>query len=534
MCLLLAVTLSTAVQGEETADFSTLRAEDAGIALRSLSKLDTGDPRLQEAIGQVWPRFLGNAAYYGQSENNIDYIRLAQWATPHLDKEYRDAVRDTLANTMMSTRGAWTALKPADLYRLRVVFEELDLSRAVWAEGVKIWFVDGDAWRTNDPEQAASAFNRLKEAAKYTDMKEAERLWVENVQAQLTSSPEWLDATKPNDFAQILHTAFPESVTDEFRQSVTDALYARFEGPGSELNQLKPWKVEQLRVLCTRLQIEENPWAEWARRWSQETDTWQSADVDDIVSGLYRLRTAQESVDMDEAYERVAFNLSSRSLFDPQWMVATSSEDLCKLLREMDGRLDASQQRYLASAMIPRLVEGPDFNGELWFPKYIAKLFNTPELRGALRQELMDAEGVPRRNVGVVLGWSYYGGEEVHVWRDYLDEQINSGRASRDVLASWQLIRAEASLSLLIPADRSEVSTEQWAAAAIDSARDEHTKLAALEWYVRHQVRRGDAGEAALAVSAQMDQFSDEGIRTKLSGLKQRLEGHGQAVITFE
>ena len=500
-------------------DFTTFTAKSSGVALRTLSQYETDDPVLREAIDLTWERFLGNAEYYGKSGVTVDYIRMARWSVPHLALERQASVRSVLLNSVLSSEDDWINLKPADLYRLRILYADLGIPVDSWAQGVKTWFVKGTVWQSNDPALAVSAFNRLKEASKVIDMGEATQAWIVHMRSTLVSSPGWLAETEPNDFIKILYIAMPVEAPDEFKAALANDITVRFQDSQGDLNDLTPWRLKQLHDICAYVGISQKLWSQWVDEWARQTEIWQLGSPDDIVSALYRLRAAHAFSSMDEAYGRAIRGISQRSVSDPQWLNEADDEDLCKLVREIEPRLGYSARGDLALSVLNRLMRGADFDGELWYPKYIATLFSTPELRGGLRAELLDGSGAPRSNVGVVLTWAYQGTPQVDEWRAYLEQQIATMGRSGDKLALWQLLRAEASLPHLLPADPSETATEAWSSAAIAVAQSEQIRALALGWHVRHLIRQGKTEDAIASLRGQIRSFNDPEISAEVNAM---------------
>lgn len=528
--LMVSVVLCLNRGGEAKAQLSDARV--VAVELKRMEAGNTPVEQIQAKVDTIWSDYLARERFYSETRNKADYIHLARWSLPHLDKEQREYVRTVLRESILADRAASAAMSEADFYQLHEASRELDVPMSEWADAVHAWIVEGAGWQVSNINKFASARKRINKASGYRDMTTAKDHYNAYVYEKVKSDPQWLVGVGPNQVVHILDGVVDVKADMQTRESIRGLLEQQIYDNPESYESLGPWQLQQLRATGIQVGIGYNVWASYLREWVQENDSWQSMPTKKIVSVLKRLRDAEAHVDVNEAFREVASVVGQRSLIDVTWLEGLGADDLHQLVRRTRHHLDEVSREHLAKAVIHRLVYGDDLNGERWVPKYLATLYTTPDLRGLLQSHLLDDRGYPIRNVGTVLTWTYLEDEVgLRVWRKQIYEQANRGGLDGDASASWELICAEAALPNLLPADTSGIDSMSWAQSAIESAESDKVKRVAVEWYTRQMINEGRVQEAADFVQAQANRVQDTSENSKLAAVQQKIQSHTQAGV---
>ncbi len=489
----------------------------------SWASLDTSDR--QTLTDHVWTSYLndgGQKASLGLSE----FTKLAERFQDRIDSSRHDILATALTDRVQSNRSELSSLGVWDVWRLRRLANELDITSDTTSEWTKTYLLTNTnmfdragntelglliGW-VNDVEQTLdedmsntrqALINHIDNLIAESDGKSATALYAKL--RLITSNSSTDDAGKDQDIAsQII----------DLVGSNQDAFLG-----------FTVWNIDYLRKESRKAGIDESLVTEWTLTWLLNSNAWMQNATYREFNALYDwIFLARTDPQARQAERRLIEHLRDRLAIDPSLLAVADSQGmgLARVLRSLAPRLDEDQLETLAHYVADRFEETDTIDGYHWHYENMAALFDTEELREDLRNRLVDDQGNPRVKIGKLLTWRSRGTPEAALWRSELEDKAANESLPMNQRSRWMLMRADAASPVgLTVNDPTDTKTpREWAVDALSAASDEQDRLEVLKWIVADDMRfnRSDKAEAILAAEA--SKLSDSPILSEVNDMQ--------------
>jgi hypothetical protein len=134
-------------------------------------------------------------------------------------------------------------------------------------------------------------------------------------------------------------------------------------------------------------------------------------------------------------------------------------------------------------------------------------VLGTSETRQLLRDDLLDAEGMPRLGAAKLLAWAYRDAGEMAGWRKFVDERL-AAATGNDAKALWSVVRAYT--EAIRPKTPEPARSLEGLNAALVMAESERVRMVVLEEVVQFYREREARLAAVELVESVKGQFGAE------------------------
>lgn len=483
----------------------------------------------QHAVaGLVWTGFLrdGGAA---AAISLADFLRLADRFHDRLDTARRVDLA-TLAQTRIPSDGAELAsLGVWDIWRMRRVARSLGVEDATVVAWTQTYLTTNSRMfnEAGSPELGLLMdWANDVEQDLGTDMSSTRQAIVNYIDGLATASGGQSPAAL---YAQVrvIGTALSKTGDDErpkLAQQIVDLVQQNPEA----FHGMTLWDLDYLRGKALAAEVDKDQISDWTLDWVLHADAWmhQSAhrEINAVHDWVFSARTRPLARD---AERRLTEYLCDRLAIDPRPLAMVDSEGmgLARVMRSLAPRLDEDELERLANHVADQFAQGSAIDGYHWDYENMASLFDTPQLRQALRDRLVDTQGRPRVKVGKLVTWMHRGSQDVALWRSQIEQKASDEQLPADQRARWLLIRADAAspvaLSINDPVDAT--TPRMWAEQALAIAPDEPTRLECLKWIVTDDLRFKRVSEASATLTLEAPTFVTPSLEVEVQELQRRV-----------
>ncbi len=457
----------------------------------------------------VWTLYLddgGEEASLGLSE----FTKLAERFQDRIDSSRHDILATALTDRIQSNRGELSSLGVWDVWRLRRLAKELDITSDTTSEWTKTYLLTNTSmldragntelglligW-VNDVEQTLDE-----------DMSNTRQTLINHIDNLMAES----DGNSATALYAKLRLITSNSSTDhaEKDQDIASQIMDLVGSNQDAFLGFTVWNIDYLRKESRKAGIDESLVTEWTLTWLLNSNVWMQNATYREFNALYDwIFLARTHPQAREAERRLIEHLRDRLAIDPSLLAVADSQGmgLARVLRSLAPRLDEDQLETLAHYVADRFEETDSIDGFHWHYENMASLFDTEQLREDLRTRLVDDQGNPRVKIGKLLTWRYRGTAQAALWRSELEDKAANESLPMNQRSRWMLMRADAASPVgLTVNDPTDTKTpREWAVDALSAASDEQDRLAVLKWIVADDMRfnRSDKAEAILAAEA--------------------------------
>jgi hypothetical protein len=178
--------------------------------------------------------------------------------------------------------------------------------------------------------------------------------------------------------------------------------------------------------------------------------------------------------------------------------------------------LDDQGYPQYTEALAKALVEGRHFGFKFTLDyRCLAAPIGTEETRQAIRDVLIDDDGLVRLEAAKILGWAYHAVGQLNGWQEYLDTE--AAGSDGDAEALWLLARSHCEE---VRSSRSApLGGRRWVESALDRAESEETRMVCVLWLMERYENTRYYDQGAEFLESMEDQFQSAHSKRLLTAL---------------